>query len=77
MKSKPIHEIRLGNIKAAIWENHTEQGIRHSLTFTRLYKDGDQWKSTVSLGRSDLPKLTAVAQRCYEWLHSASQTAAA
>jgi len=43
-KQKPVHEVRLGRIKAALWENDTQNGTRHNVTFTRLYKDGDQWK---------------------------------
>ena len=40
-KNKPVHDIRLGAIKAAIWANSTPKGIRHSVTLTRLYKDGE------------------------------------
>jgi hypothetical protein len=37
----PVHEVRLGRIKAAVWENTTENGVRHNVTISRLYKDGD------------------------------------
>ena len=30
-KQQPVHEIRLGAIKAAIWENQTTTGTRHNL----------------------------------------------
>ena len=40
-KNKPVHDIRLGAIKAAIWANSTPKGTRHSVTLTRLYKDGE------------------------------------
>ena len=53
---KPIHEIRLGRIKAAVWENKAENGIRYNVTITRLYKNGDdEWKDSASFGRDDLP----------------------
>ena len=29
-KQKPVHEIRLGRIKATIWENETENGTRYN-----------------------------------------------
>ncbi len=32
MSKKPIHEIRLGRIKAAIWENEAENGVRYNVT---------------------------------------------
>ena len=37
-----------------IWKNNTEAGVRYNVTFTRLYKQGDQWASTESFGRDDL-----------------------
>ncbi|MHB0960890.1 MAG: hypothetical protein ACYC0X_33425 [Pirellulaceae bacterium] len=60
-KQKPVHEVRLGRIKAVVWENDTQNGTRHNVTFTRLYKDGDQWKDSTSFGRDDLPLLAKVA----------------
>ena len=35
-KTKPIHEVRLGFIKAAVWRNETEAGVRYNATFSRL-----------------------------------------
>jgi hypothetical protein len=35
-KTRPVHEIRLGRIRAALWENSTEKGTRHNVTVTRL-----------------------------------------
>ena len=47
---KPVHEIRLGAIKATIWANETSVGTRHSVNVSRLYKDGDEWKRSDSFG---------------------------
>ena len=68
MAKKPVHEVRLGRIKAAIWENETENGSRHNVTFTRLYRDGDQWKDSASFGRDDLPLVAKVADMCHTWI---------
>ena len=67
-KNKPVHEIRLGRIRAAVWENSTENGPRHNVTVTRLYKDGDRWKDSVSFGRDDLPLLAKVADMAHSWI---------
>ncbi|REJ92344.1 MAG: hypothetical protein DWQ34_13225 [Planctomycetota bacterium] len=67
-KSGPVHEIRLGRIRAAIWENDTQNGTRHNVTVTRLYKDGDDWKDSSSFGRDDLPLVTKVLDRCHSWI---------
>ena len=41
---KPISEVRIGRVKAAIWPNGTDGRTRHNVTFSRLYRDGDEWK---------------------------------
>ena len=64
-KPKPLEEIRIGAVKAAIWHNDTEAGPRHNVTFSRLYKDGDDWKSTPSFGRDDLLVLAKVADHTH------------
>ena len=61
MAKQPVHEIRLGRIKATIWENDTRNGTRYNVTLTRLYKDGDEWKDSASFGRDDLPLVAKVA----------------
>ena len=67
-KTKPTQEVRLGAIKAAIWRNDTEAGVRYNATFTRLYKDGESWKSTESFGRDDLLTLAKVADHTHSWI---------
>ncbi len=65
---RPVHEIRLGRIKAAIWENETREGIRHNISLTRIYKDGNNWKDSTSFGRDDLPLLAKVADLAHTWV---------
>ena len=72
-KQKPIHEVRLGFIKAAVWKNETEKGVRYNVTFSRIYKDGDDWKSTDSFGRDDLLLLAKVADQVHSWIFAQAQ----
>jgi hypothetical protein len=67
---RPVHEVRLGRIKAAIWENETENGTRHSVTITRLYKtEGDPtWRTTTSFNRDDLPLVAKVADMAHTYI---------
>lgn len=67
---RPVHEVRLGRIKAAVWENETENGLRHSVTITRLYKtEGDStWKTTTSFNRDDLPLVAKVADMAHTYI---------
>jgi hypothetical protein len=73
-KQKPVHEIRLGAVKAAIWENKTQNGKRHNVTVTRLYKDDQEWKYSDSFGRDDLPLLDKVIDLCHTWIFQSVQT---
>ena len=68
-KQKPAHEIRLGRIKATIWENETENGTRHNVTVSRIYKDGEEWKQTGSFGRDDLPLVAKVSDLAHSWIY--------
>ena len=67
-KVKPVHQIRLGNIKAAIWENTTENGKQFNVTFERLFKKGDEWQSSNSFGKGDLLQLGKVASEAHSWI---------
>ncbi len=73
---RPVHEVRMGRIKAAIWENKTEQGTRHNVSITRIYKDGNAWKDSTSFGRDDLPLVTKIADLAHMWIYSNASVAA-
>ena len=62
-QQRPIHEIRLGNhVRAAIWSNQSEdRRTWFSVTITRRYKNGEQWKDSTSFRRDDLPVVAKVA----------------
>ena len=62
---KPVDEIRIGRVKATIWRNGTDEQLRHNVTFGRLYKEADQWKTTQSFGRNDLLVLAKVADQAH------------
>ena len=71
--TKPVNEVRIGKIKAAIWRNSVENGVRYNTTFSRIYKDGDKWKSSDSFGRDDLPLVEKVAARAHAWIFDQAQ----
>ena len=69
-----LPEVRLASVKAAIWRNKTEtSGTRFNVKFSRIYKDGDAWKSTESFGRDDLLLLSKVADQTHSWIHQQEQ----
>jgi len=67
--SKPVHELRLGRLKAAIWENPTENGVRYNVTVARLYEDETgSWKSTDSFGVDQLLALAKLVDQTHTWI---------
>lgn len=69
----PIHTIKIGRIRAAIWENESENGPWNSVTFSRLYKDETGgWKDSTSFSRDDLPLLMKVADQVHTYLYQKS-----
>ena len=74
--NRPVHEIRLGRVRAAIWENESPNGTRHNVTLSRLYKDGDDWKDSTSFGRDDLPLVAKVADLAHSWIFAPASAVA-
>jgi hypothetical protein len=66
--NKPVHEIRVGGIRASIWRNDTANGPRFNTTFERSYRDGETWKSSDSFGRDDLMNLSFVCAEALRWI---------
>jgi hypothetical protein len=67
---KPVHEVRLGRIRAAVWLNDTDTGPRYNVQISRLYKDkADKWKDSTSFGRDDLPLVAKVADLAMVWMY--------
>lgn len=74
--ARPVHECKLGRIKAAIWENATQHGSRHNVTVSRLYRDGEEWKDSTSFGRDDLLLVAKVVNQAHSWIFENSNGAA-
>lgn len=68
-KPKPAAEIRLGRIRAVIWENHSDSsGTWYSVSVSRLYKEGERWQDSTSFRRDDLPIVAKVVDMAYTWI---------
>ena len=63
---KPTATVRIGTVKAAIWENKAGKRTRYNGTFSKSYRDAEgQWKTTHSYGRNDLLVLAKVADEAH------------
>jgi len=67
-KKRPVHEVRIGSVKAAIWRNDGSNGPWHGVSFERVYRDGNEWKSSTSFGRDDLLVLAKLADQAHTWV---------
>ena len=67
--TRPVHEVRLGRVKAAVWANEGEHGVRYSVTVCRVYRDQAQkWQTSDSFNRDDLLLLAKVLDRAHSWI---------
>ena len=69
----PQDELRIGAVKATVWENEIGGITRHNITFSRLYKDGEQWKTAQTFGRNDLLVLAKVADQTHSRIFEIQQ----
>ena len=71
---RPIKEFRAGTVVAAIWVSKTALNGRstaqHSIRVQKRYRDDrtGQWKTTTYFRPDELPKLSLVVSRAYEFL---------
>ena len=68
-QKSPANEIRLGSIRATIWENHSGQdAVWFNVTLSRHYSQGNAWKRTSALRRDDLPVAAKALEMAYAWI---------
>jgi hypothetical protein len=71
--NRPVHTIRYGAVRAAIWRNVVDNGNAsrpmYNVTFSRSYKDGDEWKDASSFGPDNLLELAKAANEAHTWIH--------
>lgn len=68
--NKPVYQIRLNAIRAAIWLNESEKTGESwfTVTVSRSYKDKEQIKDTSTFRRDDLPIVSKAVEMAYQWI---------
>ena len=65
----PVNTLRLGRIKAAIWENESDSKKFYNVTFARTYVDeAKNYHDTDSFGRDDLPLVAKLADQAHTFI---------
>ena len=60
---------RLGRIKAAVWENDSQDQKFYTVTFARTYRDeANNYHYTDSFGRDDLPLVAKLADQAHTFI---------
>ena len=72
-KNIPEKKFRAGAVTATIWENTVDKEGKvasfNSVSLERIYKDKDgNWHTTSTFRLNDLPKLSLMAQKAYEYV---------
>ena len=63
--NKPVAELRTGTVKATVWENEVGGITHHNVTFSRIYRDEERWKTTHSFGLNNLLTLAKLADQAH------------
>jgi hypothetical protein len=65
----PVKTLRLGRIKAAVWENGADERAFFNVTFTRTYMDEEKrFRDADSFGRDDLLLLAKLADHAHTFI---------
>ena len=62
---KAATELRIGTVKATVWENEVGGITHHNATFSRIYPDGGQWKTTQSFRFVNLLSVAKLADQAH------------
>ena len=73
MAKPPVYEIRMGLIKASVWENQTKQGTNYVVTVIRLFKNGTDWKESSRFYRDDLLIVAKLLDQAHTWIFQKQQ----
>ena len=70
--TKPVKVFRLRGVSASVFENHSKNTERsttfHKVSLQKAYKDGDEFKTTTSFGRDDLPVCLHVLHEAWAFI---------
>jgi len=65
----PVKTLRLGRVKATVWENEAETTKFYNVTFARTYLDESKvFHDTDSFGRDDLPLVAKLADQAHTFI---------
>lgn len=77
-KNVPVHTVRVGAIKVAVWKNSTQNGPMYNSTLVRSYRNQQgEWAESGSLSRDDLLVAAKALDLAHTFIVEAEATARA
>jgi hypothetical protein len=67
-RARPIHVVRIGPLRAAIWANRVASGVIHNVTVSRSFRVGEEWRESSSFGVDDLLCLAKALDLAHTWI---------
>jgi hypothetical protein len=67
---KPAAQLRLGNVKLAIWANTSDQGTFYSIQPSRTYKDDNGYHDTNSFSVDEILRLAYLVPKAVDQIAS-------
>lgn len=75
---RPVHEVRFGRVKAAIWASTTQYRVRYTVKVSKVYKgeeNGEEkWQTTDVFYWDDLLALAKVVDHAHTWINEQGAT---
>jgi hypothetical protein len=66
--AKPAHKIRDGALSVTIWRNDGDKGPFYSITPSRSYKQGEEWRESDSLNADDCLAMAELLREAHAWI---------
>ena len=66
--TKPVQVYRARGVKVSVFENHSGDNVFFKVALQRIYREGEEWKTTTSLSRDDLPIARHLLLRAWDFV---------
>lgn len=71
-KVRPVKKVKSGSVTATVWKNEivVNGDVKDvfSIDVTRVYKSGDEWKTTTTMRSQDLPRVKMLLDVVYAFI---------
>lgn len=68
-KKQPVKVVRSGKVVFSVWKNTNQDGkVFYSTTIKKNYKKDDEWKTTQSFNKNDLPDVAFCSHEVFTFI---------